>query len=283
MFNQVISNKETSTLLNEYAKTLSQSLLQQRANIAERCARKEAEQSSRLKSDFIATMSHELRTPLNSVMGFSELIANKDERQLSEDQIKEYATLIHSSAEHLLSVINDILDISKIQSGRLMLDQTSFVLPELIGNLSAIFNKQANDAGVKLTVRIEKNVSDVVADKSKLRQILINLIDNAIKYTKSPGTVSISCEAVNEKDIKISVIDTGIGMSENELDLALTPFAQVDSSRSRMNDGAGLGLSIAHALINLHGGSMVIESARNIGTEIKILLPINIHQTEIAA
>jgi len=283
MFNQVISTKDSSTLLNEYAKTLTKSLLRQRANVAERAARKEAEQSSRLKSDFIATMSHELRTPLNAVLGFSELIANKDERPLTDAQTKEYASLIHTSAGHLLAVINDILDISKIQSGRISLDRAPFPMTELIEKLVAIFIKRAEDAGINLNVRIEPNLPLVTADPSKIRQILINLIDNAIKFTQSPGTVSIACEAFDSRTIKISVIDTGMGMSENDVALALLPFGQVDSSHTRMVEGTGLGLPIANALIKLHSGKLTIASAKNIGTEIQILLPIDSNHSEKAA
>jgi len=283
MFNQAISTKESSTLLNEYAKTLTKSLLRQRANIAERAARQEAEQSSRLKSDFIATMSHELRTPLNAVLGFSELIANKDERPLTDAQTKEYASLIHTSAGHLLTVINDILDISKIQSGRLSLDRSSFSMAELIEKLVAIFIKRTNEAGINLNLRIEPNLPLVSADPSKIRQILINLIDNAIKFTQSHGTVSISCEVFDPTTIKISVIDTGLGMSENDIALAILPFGQVDSSRARMVEGTGLGLPIANALIKLHSGKMSIASAKNIGTEIEILLPLNSNHSEEAA
>ena len=282
MFGQVIPSSEGSSLLDEYARTLSKSLLQQRANLAERVSRKEAERSSRLKSDFIANMSHELRTPLNAVMGFSQLIMSMDDRHLTQAQTIEYATLIHSSADHLLTIINDILDISKIQSGRVALDRSVFAFPEFLSNTMALFEARLKECDIESVLRIEAGINDVAADKTKVRQILINLIDNAIKYTKSRGTISVTCEDIDEKYIKLSVIDTGIGMTTNELELARIPFGQVDSSHSRMVQGTGLGLPIAEALVKLHGGLMKISSAHNIGTEVQLMLPINIIHSENA-
>lgn len=281
MYGQVPLSGDCSTLLDNYARTLSKSLLQQRANFAERVSRQEAERASRLKSDFIANMSHELRTPLNAVMGFAELIMKAEERELSQYQVMEYAQHIHASSEHLLTVINDILDISKIQSGRVTLDSTVFNLPQLISQTVALFEPRADQSGLKLALRIAPEIGDAKADKAKLRQILINLIDNAIKYTKPPGTVSVVCEGIDRSRLKLSIIDTGIGMTEDELELACIPFAQVDSSHTRDVQGTGLGLSIAEALVKLHGGEMDISSARNIGTEIQLLLPINNLQPSI--
>ena len=280
MFGHMTSAKKNTTLLDSYSKTLSKSLMQQRANLAERVSREEAERANQLKTDFIATMSHELRTPLNAVMGFSELIANMQDRGLSNDQVMEYAGHIHGAAEHLLSVINDILDISKIQSGRVVLDPSSVCLSELLTNTTALLKHKAQSSDVHIDLRIDDNVSEISADKSKIRQILINLIDNAIKYTRASGTVSVVCNQNNDEFVNIYVVDTGIGMSENDLKLALMPFGQVDTSYTRQVEGTGLGLPIADALIKLHGGTMEIVSARNTGTQIHIKLPIDINNPQ---
>lgn len=283
MFCQFRSPVNSATLIEEYARTLSKSLLQRRANIAERVSRNEAERASRIKSDFIATMSHELRTPLNSVIGFSELIANMKDRQLTDEQVIEYATHIHESAGHLLNVINDILNLSKIQSGRIQLQPAVFELKDLVMKTVAMLAPKAEKKGVKITARVESQIHEVIADRVKFRQVLINLIDNAIKYTRGPGTVGLSCEALDEKNIRLLIVDTGIGMDERELELARIPFGQVDSSHSRLVEGTGLGLPIAEELIKLHGGTMTILSAKNIGTEIEVILPINSIHSEAAA
>ena len=283
MFGHITTSKVSLSLLDEYGLILSKSLLRQRANFAERVTREEAERTSQLKSDFIANMSHELRTPLNAIMGFSELISNAETRQLDIEKITEYATIIHGSAQHLLTIINDILDISKLQSGRLTLDPCLFDLSELIASTVALLDQKAHNNGIELVVRITPEISQVYADESKIRQILINLIDNAIKYTASPGTVSISLDGIDDTTVSLCVIDTGIGMTDEELELARIPFGQVDSCHARMVEGTGLGLPIAEALVKLHGGKMDIMSARNIGTQIQLLLPVNSIKSKLVA
>ena len=283
MFGHITTSKAGSSMLDEYSTILSKTLLQQRANLAERLSRKNAESHSQIKSDFIANMSHELRTPLNAIMGFSELISGARKRQLDIEEITDYATIIHGSAEHLLTIVNDILDISKLQNGQVTLDASWFDLSDLIASTITSLDERAQENGIKLVKRINPEIRQVYADKAKIRQILINLIDNAIKYTKAPGTVSISLDVTDETTILLCVIDTGIGMSNKELKLARIPFGQVDSSRSRMTEGTGLGLPIAEELVKLHGGKMEFMSAPNIGTEVQLILPIKFNNSELVA
>ena len=277
----LVSNSES--LLDEYAKSLNKSMLQKRANLAERTSRMEAERASQMKSDFIANMSHELRTPLNSIIGFSELIADMKARKLSNEQISEYAEIIQSSAAHLLTVINDILEISKIQSGRLNLNKSQVALPVFLPEILTSLKLKAQQRDIDLTLQIAPEITGIHTDRAKFRQIMTNILDNAIKYTKSPGTVSMLCTPIENARISIIVRDTGIGMTEEDIEQALQPFAQIDSSLARYTEGTGLGLSIAKALIKLLCGSMQIVSAKNVGTEITMIFPINCDRTEIAA
>lgn len=259
--------------MGEYATALADAVLRHRAREAEHAARIEAELASRVKSEFIANMSHELRTPLNTVIGFAKLVSEYEQRRLSGGQIVEYADLIRDAATHLLAVINDILDISKMQSGRYTLDSREIELKEVLQASLAGFGKPATDLGVSLDDRIEDDVPSVRGDPAKLRQVFNNLISNAVKFTPPGGAVRVSARACPDGGAVVTVRDTGVGMTKGEIKVALTPFAQVDASHSRWREGAGLGLPIAKALVQLHGGSLDIRSAKSLGTEVSVTLP----------
>jgi two-component system, cell cycle sensor histidine kinase PleC len=262
-----------SSLMGEYATLLADAVLRQRAREAEHTARVESELASRVKSEFIANMSHELRTPLNTVIGFSKLISECGRRQLTSDQIAEYADLIRDAATHLLTVINDILDISKMQSGKYTLDAREIDLNDIVQSAVAGFTRNAADLGVSIESRIDATVPTVRGDPAKLRQVFNNLISNAVKFTPPGGSVQVSAEVLTDGGVAVIIRDTGVGMTKAEIAVALTPFSQVDASHSRWREGAGLGLPIAKALVQLHGGKLEIRSAKSLGTEVAVILP----------
>jgi two-component system cell cycle sensor histidine kinase PleC len=266
--------------MGEYATLLADAVLRQRARDAEHAARVETELASRVKSEFIANMSHELRTPLNTVIGFAKLIGEAKRHQLSSDQIVEYADLIRDAATHLLTVINDILDISKMQSGKYTLDAREVDLKEVIEATVASFSRNAADLGVTIASRADAPLPTVRGDPGKLRQVFSNLISNAVKFTPPGGSVNVSVNALSDGGVAVMIRDTGVGMTKAEIAVALTPFSQVDASHSRWREGAGLGLPIARALVQLHGGSLEVRSAKSLGTEVAVMLPSR-HQVSV--
>jgi two-component system, cell cycle sensor histidine kinase PleC len=272
MFGSVGTAKSNS-LMNEYASLLSDAVLRHRARVAEQSARIEVELAGKVKSEFIANMSHELRTPLNTVIGFSKLLTQHQQRRLPDKEIVEYATLIHDAAGHLLSVINDILDISKIQSGKYSLDAREVNVGEILAGSITSFRMMASEAHVDLRFGIAPDLRPIRGDAEKLRQIFMNIISNALKFTPAEGTVDVSARRTNSGGVIVAIRDSGVGMTEEEIAIAMTPFGQVDGGRSRWREGAGLGLPIAKALVELHGGSLELRSKKGTGTEVVISLP----------
>ena len=257
----------------EYSDLLADSVLRQKAWLAEHRAQIETQLASKVKSEFIANMSHELRTPLNTVIGFAKLLGEHKKRRLKDPEVIDYADLIRDAATHLLAVINDILDISKMQSGKYTLDAREVELDEVLQVSLASFKPTALEAGIDLASQWEANLPTVRGDAAKLRQVFGNLISNALRFTPPGGSVCIAARKLEDGGAAVSVRDTGLGMSEEEIAVALTPFAQVDASRSRWREGTGLGLPIAKALVQLHGGRLEIRSAKSRGTEVTVILP----------
>ncbi len=273
MLSGALGTNKTNSLMSEYSLMLGDAILRHRARVAEHSARIETELASKVKSEFISNMSHELRTPLNTVIGFSKLLREHQSRRLQDQDIIEYATLIHDAAGHLLSVINDILDMSKIQSGKFALDSHDISLGEIVDSAVGRFRSAADEAGIQIEYRIDAAMQPVRGDPKKLNQIADILVSNAVKFNREGGIVSVEAMRMNGGGAVLVVRDTGVGMSEEEIDVALMPFGQVDGTRSRWREGAGLGLPIAKALVELHGGRLEIRSMKSKGTEVAVILP----------
>lgn len=259
--------------MSEYSLKVGEAVLRSRTRAAEQSARVEAEIANRIKSEFISNMSHELRTPLNTVIGFSKLLAESDRRTLPNDDVTEYARLIHDASRNLLAIINDILEISKIQSGHFNLNLVDASLTEVIELILSASKKMASEAGVTINLLSADASGNVKGDPSKLRQIFTNLIGNAIKFTEAGGSVTVDVKSDDDGATTVQIADTGVGMTDEEVGVALAPFGQVDGARTRWREGTGLGLPIAKALVELHGGRIHIQSRKGVGTVVTVAFP----------
>ncbi|MGV1951495.1 ATP-binding protein [Agrobacterium vitis] len=226
------------------------------------------------KSRFLAAVSHELRTPLNAILGFSDILMGDYFGRMEDERHREYVRLIRQSGGHLLSVVNTMLDMCRIEAGRYELLVEPFSLSQAIHDCENMLALQAQEKGVKLTSRIGRDVSELTADPRAVRQILINLVGNAIKFTEPGGVVTVDAARFG-KDLVISVSDTGIGIAQDRILLLGQPFVQVDSDYNRKFDGVGLGLSLVKGLVALHGGTFLLTSREGEGTVVSITLPID--------
>ncbi|WMW21346.1 response regulator [Methanolobus mangrovi] len=232
-----------------------------------------AESANRAKSDFLATMSHELRTPLNSIIGFSDLILEGNAGELTDPQSR-YITNISTSGKHLLSLINNVLDLSKIEAGKMELYLEEFPVEETLIEVKQLMTTLANKKGITVNYNVDQPVTMICADKIKLKQILYNLISNAIKFTPQHGTIDVNVEAL-ENIVRFSVKDNGIGISEEGLARLFQPFTQLDSAANRQYEGSGLGLTLVKRFVELHKGRIWVESEPGKSTTFTFELPLD--------
>jgi PAS domain S-box-containing protein len=236
-----------------------------------------AEAANVAKSQFLANMSHELRTPLNAIIGFSDMLAlgftgELKAHRLDPAQQLEYARIINQSGQHLLEIVNDLLDLAKIDAGKFALDANETDPYALSNSCAEIVGEAAQAAGLRLSVECEPGLPAIIADERRLKQVLLNLLTNAIKFTGSGGSVVLAARRVEDGGIAFAVRDTGIGMTPDEIAIALQPFGQLDAGFNRRHDGTGLGLPLARSLIELHGGSLEIASEKGRGTTVTVRL-----------
>jgi two-component system, cell cycle sensor histidine kinase PleC len=238
--------------------------------LADEAARADA--ASTAKSEFLANMSHELRTPLNAIVGFSEVMKDGLLGPVTPKPYAEYVGHIWSAASHLTDIIGSILDLSKIDAGKVTVEQNAVVLSDTVALVTRMMQAKAAERSITLSNALGANLGTMTTDAVKLRQILLNLLSNAIKFTPQSGRVTLRVERTGG-DITFLIEDTGIGMDENEIKIAMSPFGQVESPFSRHHEGTGLGLPLTQRLVILLGGTLSLRSQKGIGTLAKVVLP----------
>ncbi|MCH9011753.1 MAG: HAMP domain-containing histidine kinase [Proteobacteria bacterium] len=244
-----------------------------RAEAALRRAKELAETASRTKSRFLATMSHELRTPLNAIIGFSEIMLSELYGPLENERYREYNKDIHESAGHLLALINDILELSKAEAGKLELQEGVVDLGSLVESSVRLIRQKAVCGEVAIEIEIATAAVRLRGDERKLKQVLLNLLSNAVKFTPPGGRVEVRVACDRAGSLVIGVRDTGIGIAEADLPEALEPFGQAGNRAGQSDEGTGLGLPLARAMIELHGGSLTIDSVLGVGTTVTVVIP----------
>ncbi len=236
-------------------------------------ARDQAQSADRAKSEFLAAVSHELRTPLNAIIGFSEVIKNETFGPVGSSRYREYSCDIHESGQHLLGLINDILDLSKIESGKDELHEDKIEIPEIIETALKLVRHRAEQGGIKIELDYPDLLPALRADKRKLKQILVNLLSNAVKFTETGGAVTLTAWCRSDSGFVFQIVDTGIGIAPEDISKALSRFGQVDGALGRQYEGTGLGLPLARALIELHGGVLDLQSEVGVGTTVTVRFP----------
>jgi signal transduction histidine kinase len=236
-------------------------------------ARDAADLANRAKSRFLANMSHELRTPLNAIIGFSDIMRGNLFGPLGGPKYQQYVEDIHRSGAHLLRLINDLLDLAKIETGHQSMEEKPVDLAGALAQLAQLMEAPATKAGVALSLSLPPHLPDLRADPTRLRQIVLNLLSNAIKFTRSGGTVALSAACAPDGRLRIAVADTGIGMRPEDIPRALAPFVQLEAAPPRGDAGTGLGLALVKTLIEAHGGTIEIDSAPGRGTTCAVFFP----------
>ena len=236
-------------------------------------ARDRAETADHAKSEFLAMMSHELRTPLNAVIGFSEIMKTEALGPIGSAKYREFSDDIYASGQHLLELINDILDLSKIESGKSRLCDDRIEIAELVDSVVTLVRESARQNAIEIELDCAAGLPDMLADRRKIKQILANLLSNGIKFTPTGGRVSLRAWCGPDGGHEFHVADTGIGIAPEDIPKALAPFQQIDSKLGRKHEGTGLGLPLTKALVELHGGSLRIESELGAGTTVTLRFP----------
>ncbi len=243
------------------------------AEVALKEAKIQSDMASRAKSEFLANISHELRTPLNSIIGFSEIIRNQVFGPIEPPSYTEYAANIYDSGKNLLSIINQILDISRIDAGERELNESLVDVRKIASTCLDLMRPKINHAGLTIVDTVPENLPKLVAEEVALKQMLLNLLTNAVKFTAHGGRITLSAEIESSGKLRISVTDTGVGLSEDQIEKASSPFGLVDGRLDKGTGGAGLGLSLVHSLLRLHGGKLDLISQKGIGTTASLIFP----------
>ena len=238
-----------------------------------RHAKEEAEAANRAKSNFLAAMSHELRTPLNAIIGFSDIMLMEMMGPFGNERYRDYLKDINVSGEHLLAIINDILDLSKAEAGHLELIEDLIHPGDAIEPVQRLLTPRASEAGLTLVSRIADDLPLLRADERKTRQVMLNLLSNAMKFTPEGGRIDIDARVNRSGDLAIAVTDTGIGIAPEDLSRVMEPFTQIDSSLSRRHAGTGLGLPLVKSIMELHEGRQQLDSKPGIGTTAVVTFP----------
>ncbi|MHA1600711.1 MAG: ATP-binding protein [Alphaproteobacteria bacterium] len=260
-------------LLHTAAHLAEIAIKRKRVDDALQYAKEEAELANRSKTEFLANMSHELRTPLNAIIGFSEVITKQLFGRVGSERYVDYANDIYDSGIHLLDIINDILDVSKAEVGKLELHESVVDLGDCVAAALRLLKERVENGHVELSVVAPQSMPSLWADERIIKQILINLLSNAVKFTPAGGSVTVEAHVEPGGSLAILICDTGIGISKNDLETVMTPFSQVESSLSRKHAGTGLGLPLVKSLTELHGGAFELQSIRDEGTTAIVRLP----------
>jgi cell cycle sensor histidine kinase DivJ len=247
---------------------------ERRADETIAAARRESELANAGKTRFLANVSHELRTPLNAIIGFSEMLASEQLSPADPAKRREYAEIIRNSGQHLLAVVNSILDVSKIESGSMQIVPEPFSLPELVDQCVRMMQLKAEQGRVDVSHEYAEGLEEIVGDKRACKQIIINLLSNAVKFTPADGRVKVRLYP-DGNSLALAVSDSGIGIAAADLGRLGDPFFQASACHDRAFEGTGLGLSVVRGLVGLHGGAIAVESAPQSGTCVTVRLPLD--------